>query len=183
MKKASVIAIAIVLLSTAANSQITKGNWLIGGNAEFSTSKTTTSEGTTSGLYISATPKIGYFLIDKLGAGLLLSYSHSTSTYNNMTSKFTNLGIGPFVRYYLLPVDNRVNILCESNFELHAFKHDHNSTSTFTSYRILAGPTVFFNSSAGIEMLIGYKEYREKNNVRDNGIYMSIGFQLYLEKK
>src|SRR5690606_6866030 len=52
----------------------------------------------------SATPKIGYFVIDGLAAGLSLDITSETSKMDedgmDYKASFTSFSVGPFVRYY-----------------------------------------------------------------------------------
>lgn len=75
-----VLAIVIVLFSSvAAKSQLAKGTWLAGGTADFSTSDISiwnsglSSKKTT--IHFGFSPGIGYFLTDKLAAGLRPTFS------------------------------------------------------------------------------------------------------------
>ncbi len=55
----------------------------------------------------------------------------------------------------------------------------------------MAGPEIFFNSTAGLEILLGYRQNiisiensLPESNLKNNkkGFQISIGFQLHLEK-
>ena len=62
MKIFSILLVVVVLISIKSKSQITKGNWLVGGNASFSLLK---SSSTASIQFkqtnIELTPTVGYF--------------------------------------------------------------------------------------------------------------------------
>ena len=51
----------------------------------------------------------------------------------------------------------------------------------------MAGPVIFFNTIAGIEVLIGYSSRYEdeKSSFEDSrkGLQVEIGFQIHLEKE
>ena len=110
MKSKSFILLIILFLSTYSYSQITKNNWLVGGSGNFKTTKADkNTDGTNS--YADRTiftiaPDVGYFIYDKLAVGMNLSY-----TYDNIYDQnYQYFGIGPFVRYYFLNPDKRINV-------------------------------------------------------------------------
>ncbi len=172
------------VLNIQSNSQITKGNWLIGGNGMFSKDKTIFPSGENVATQIDITPRIGYFIADHFAVGILGNYGWVSTKMNNIKSSYSNYGIGPFVRYYFLPLENRTNLLVETNG---AYNEQANNAisakSGFISYSVSAGPVIFLNSSVGLEFLLGYKGYKEtKNDTKSNGIHFSIGIQYHLER-
>ena len=70
MKK--VLLAAIVLMSAQAGfSQISKGQWLVGGTAGFASEKTGDFKTTT----VNISPDAGYFFVDRLAAGLRVGFT------------------------------------------------------------------------------------------------------------
>ena len=68
----TLITIAFVSFSLNSFSQITKGNWLVGGSGTYSSTKYNSAQsidGKTSTFQIS--PNIGYFFVDKLACGVV----------------------------------------------------------------------------------------------------------------
>jgi outer membrane protein len=48
-------------------------------------------------------PEVGYFVIDKLAAGLFLDYNRYNEKYDGGDKDFdSKIIIGPFVRYYIM---------------------------------------------------------------------------------
>lgn len=135
---------------------------------------------------ININPLIGYFIADRFAIGLFGTYDFVSEKYENGNkATYSNFGFGPFIRYYILPVESRVNILFEGNGGFN--KQGSSSTSSksnFIYYNFLAGPVIFLNSSVGLEFLIGYKGFNDnESNTRKSSINFSIGFQYHLEKE
>lgn len=198
--------ITFLFLSYSANSQITKGNWLVGGSANFSSANGQSISGSGSQKYtntdISISPNLGYFFIDKFAFGLKPGFTNNKNEGGDLInggvvvgsgghSNITWFDIGPFMRYYFLPVENRVNVFTEINYK-YGTANNHPGKGNRYSYSFYAGPVVYFNSSVGIEFTIGYNsskstlkglnssndDYTSKNNMFQIG----IGFQIHLEK-
>lgn len=182
------IMLALALFSVASSkAQITKGNWLVGGNGEFNTDKTKFSNVEITSTQLSLSPKIGHFIVDRFAIGLYTNYSKTATKSNNIKSSFSSFGVGPFLRYYLLNSEKNayLNLIVEGNG---AYNISSNSSasgkSDFLSYSLLTGPVIFFNSSVGIEFLLGYKGYSElKNDTRNSGFHFNIGLQVSLERE
>jgi hypothetical protein len=85
--------------SLTLNAQITKGHWLVGGDASFLSSKTESEiNGNTSETsFLIITPNIGYFFIDKLAVGLDLQFSFVDPGKSVNSQSY---GFNPFLRYY-----------------------------------------------------------------------------------
>jgi hypothetical protein len=113
MKKVSLLAVGLIVIGTGfLNAQTNQGNLLIGLSSDifdlgYTTSKTKSdadgSEDPTNNFNINFHPKMGYFLIDNLVAGLDLSVGLSNYKTGSDEDKFntTTLSAGPFVRYYI----------------------------------------------------------------------------------
>lgn len=191
MKKHT-LAFLLILCLQSAHSQLTKGIWLAGGTGSFSSMKNAYSTPTYSQnsdvIDIAVSPNIGYFVADKFPLGLKLSYSKNKAQVTTSSGLYTNVNrfeFGPFARYYFLKADDRYNLLAEVSYQygIYRFTPDKGNINTFSA---AAGPVLFFNSSVGLEFLIGY--YRRNEVVNDSykteqkGLQMSIGFQIHLEK-
>jgi len=71
--------IAILLFTITANAQITKGNWMLGGYANYynTSSESTNPSGSTNsskGSSINVSPTIGYFIINNLACSLSIGF-------------------------------------------------------------------------------------------------------------
>lgn len=180
MKKSIQLLIILLLFSITSNSQITKGNWLLSGNASFSMLQYG-SEGTVryKQTNLQLAPSVGYFLKDKLAVGLrpALTYGSNNISLANSETIFT---IGPFVRYYLLKPANVFNILTEGSYLYGTFK----SGPKQNTFSFAAGPVIYFNSSVGLEFLLGYASTKVAHFAGNNNeLKFSIGFHFNLEKE
>jgi len=191
MKKKILLIIMVFTFYTEGNCQITKGNWMVGGNANFVFTNTG-GNNVTKTTTINIAPNIGYFFIDKFAGGLRLSFYKNTikffgPTNNNNFTTFTIYSVGPFIRYYFLPVDKPYNILSEVNYQFSNEKIKTNNPSTSNdntnSFSLSAGPVIYFNSSVGIEFLLTYSNSGNNlNSSRGNSFGVGIGLQFHLEK-
>lgn len=205
MKTLLMITVSLFIIIYA-EGQITKGNWLVGGNSTFSNTKsvTTYSLGVGSSTYINLgiSPNIGYFIHDKIALGMKPSFTHEKSFGGEVINNGVAVAsyaegnmdwfdIGPFVRYYFLPIEKNVNIFSEINYK-YGVANLHPGKGDRRSYSIYIGPVVYFNSSVGIEFLVGYNSSRETlyglnsssddYSVKNKKIEMGIGLQIHLEK-
>lgn len=185
MKKIIFISFSILFLIAKANSQITKGNWLVGGNASFSLIK----NGVTKDNYLQLSPNIGYFMLDKFAAGIKLGFSTKKSdVYGSADfTKSTSFDFGPLVRYYFFPIDKQFNILVEGSYQhgIEKLKSNYTTTDYFrNAFSFATGPVVYFNTSVGLEFLIGYTglKYTTTETYHSN-LQFAIGLQVHLEKE
>ncbi len=179
--KVQALFIAFVLYSNFGTAQIVKNNWLVGGQLSFDHTKTKVEEIERTNTVIQGKPQAGYFILDKLAAGIQFDLIRSSSK-SNTKSVATTFGIGPFVRYYFLPSEKRVNIVTDARAAFYVTSNSQTvSNSKFTSYSCSAGPVVFLNSSVAIELLMGYTGYTEPNSTQ-HGIRTSLGIQVHLER-
>lgn len=175
--------------------QLTKGHWLVGGSGRFNTYKNEiiSSVSTTNGKYtqIDISPTIGYFLADKFAVGL-------KTTITSIKGDFTVVGgvgtggsntqrysLGLFSRYYFLEKEKQTNVLVDVNYQTGIIRGF--GKGTINSFSILTGPVIYFNSSVGIEFLVGYIAEKEKYtseifSEQKNGLQFSIGLQIHLIK-
>ena len=189
MKKTVLLIITVSLIFCNANSQITKGNWMVGGSGSFSTNNVSATQSQTTNIEIR--PGIGYFIANKLAVGLKLSYiSEDLSKFVQMTGSpgltIHSLLIGPFARYYFLEPEKTVNFFAEANYSYGSYK----STGYYTisdgrsnDLSFALGSAIYFNSSVAIEFSLGYYSTHDITyGYNNNGLQMGIGFQIHLEK-
>lgn len=190
MKKSILLFFIAFIFYYNADSQITKGNWMVGGNASFLFTNSNTGSTNSKANNIDIAPDIGYFFIDKLAGGMRLSYNRHYTKFgspNNNFQKFITYSIGPFVRYYFLPIDQRYNIVVEGSYQYGDDKTVINAYATNTvsnKFIFSGGPVIYFNTSVGIEFLLNYtnsdNNYVEKT--KSNSFGVEIGLQIHLEK-
>lgn len=201
MKSIKLFISATLLLAINSYGQLDKKTWLVGGTGSFNSYKqeqtfTWQSTGMESKtIYndreIEISAKVGYFVIDKLALGITPTYSNfkqkSVTASDNTTHKFS---IGPFARYYFLKKDKPFNILAEANYQFGnlSVSDQPDAKGTLNKFSFLVGPEIFFNSSVGMEVLLGYKTYNQKmvesfyTSYIENGFQIAVGFQIHLEK-
>lgn len=181
MKTIKLLIIATILFTINANSQITKGNWMVGGSGSYNNTTVKDKNGTNSvvkgyGFWIR--PNIGYFFANNFAGGAKLSFS-----YGNQKDGYSNVsyGLGPFVRYYFLKPEKIVNVFAEANYNYYISKtQNFNSTNSY-NYNFKAGPEIFFNSSVGLELTLNYS-ISNFNTYTSNLFSVEVGFQIHLEK-
>ena len=162
-----------------ADSQITKGNWLVGGNANFSLQQEMLNQSNITGFSINAAPDIGYFIIDKFAAGAKTKLSYRFIKLNGPVDKSTYLGFGPFLRYYFLSTSNRINIFAESAYQYSVDFKGHSQND----FNFSAGPVIYFNTSVGLEFAFTYDTFKGTISGPANTFSFGIGFQIHLEKE
>jgi hypothetical protein len=184
MKKAIVLLIAI-LITTSIHAQIDKGYWLLGGSASYSQHKYNLHNGKlTQSVF---TPRVAYFVIDNLAAGLLIDYEINTSYMEGQvsSSKTTQLKAGPFIRYYLLKNKSHLNVFAEGNVSFGKINQKGFDAADIFQFMFAAGPVVYFNSSVALELSIGYRSSEIKFSpvsTKIESILFSVGFNVHLTK-
>lgn len=185
MKKITFL-ILILSLFSQLHSQIKKGDWLFGGTATFSSSKSSSDLGSNSEISAQVDGNAGYFLIDKLVAGLSPEISWDNfKTNSNSKDVSTRLSIGPFVRYYFLPSDQRVNFFAGAGYAYGISKVSNQNSLNSNSLSVSGGPVIFLNTSVGLELSVGYTSTKvnDDSNTKKNVVQVGIGLQFYLEKE
>jgi len=187
MKSSFKILIIFLFFTTFSYSQITKNNWLIGGSGNFKSTKTEKlSDGTKpygDRVIFTIAPDVGYFFYDKLATGINLSY-----TYDNIYDEdYQYFGIGPFVRYYFLKPEKRINVFLQGNYfyyEGGGKTVDGNDTGKFhnNGYGFKAGSAIFLNSSVALEFSLDYISNRLNSTLKEETFMIGVGFQIHLEK-
>lgn len=202
MRKAFILFLAIISFHLSFG-QITEGNWLVGGSGQFSAYSSTyknfsrPSEQTTKAFNISASPNIGYFLKDKFAIGLRPTLIWEKGKGSDAVAPdgavlgsggrltVIRFVVGPFSRYYLLDTEKPFNILVEA-----AYQYGVGSPKPLSERQSIfsagIGPVIYFNSSVGLEFLVGYNNtvLNSKGYYRSskNSVQLNIGFQIHLDK-
>ena len=185
MKKTILLFLIVSTFYNHANSQITKGNWLVGGNATFSRlQNSSTASAQFKQTNFEIRPVFGYFLKDKFAIGLDPSLTYGSNIINNSNNSSTSFSIGPFIQYYFLDTGNMVNLFVETGYDYYAItgkalgKGQHLNTFSFSG-----GPVIYFNTSVGLEFIIAYSTTKVVGfSGNNNKIQFGVGFQIHLEK-
>ena len=163
--------------------QVTKGNWLLSGNASFASQKN--SSGATlrynqTDLQIS--PAVGYFVIDKLAFGLRPTFTYGKNNLVSSGQPQTIFALGPFVRYYLLQTERPFNIFADGSYAYTSLSQG--SESRQHTFSFAAGPVLYFNTTVGLEFTVGYSTTKVVNfSGSNNSIRIGLGLQIHLEKE
>lgn len=164
----------LVIVSQVSFSQISKNQWLVGGSVDFFTRK----QGEIRATEIHFSPNAGYFFANKFAGGLRLNLNSEKVKGEDNVAVY--LLFAPFLRYYFLPVDNKVNILGDISYGFGSTgESDKRSLNEFS---IQAGPSVFVTKNIGLEFALFYKStggdaYGDK---RANHFGLNVGFQVHL---
>jgi hypothetical protein len=200
--KRFLLLICLFSINSASFSQINKGQWLMGGNASFSSSKGYVIEsgsptGSTNGksTTLQLSPNAGYFITDKLAAGARVSLtSFETKSPNDVFDiSSTQVSLSPFVRYYFLPKTEKLNLFADAGYAYGRSKNtskvsipgtpSSNSTSKGTSngYYISVGPAIFLNPNTALELTLSYN-YNKLKDLDNTGksFLVGVGFQINL---
>ena len=195
--KSLFICITIIFCSFTVKAQLDKGVWLVGGTGSFYSYKedlsTPTSIQISKYTSIDMAATFGYFISDKFTAGLRPSFSSYKGVVVNTTGGTNQykFSIGPFVRYYFLNKDKPFNILFDASYQLGINKllRSPKEKGKFNTLSIMGGSEIFFNSSVGLEILLGYssKVLSIDNtpnaiNITKKGFQTTVGFTFHLEK-
>lgn len=140
MKKVSILALSILLINFKCICQITKGNWLVGGNGSYSSNKAFSNVGTLTERVIQLSPKGGYFIINKLAAGIKASvyFERFTNLAMNYSAQHT-FSFGPFIRYYFLPSEQKVNLFAEGAYMYSSGKITNQKAASANEFSFLGG--------------------------------------------
>jgi hypothetical protein len=153
---------------------------MVGGSAYFS-SLTTSGSGVINYTQTNwqIAPNVGYFFVNKFVVGLKPSFSYLSNTMGNTNLK--TYTIVPFIRYYFLHTNNRVNIFGEADYQHGISKMTGNPSSSTNGYSIAAGPVVYLNTCVGIEFSVGYSAIYYQP-AKSGTVQVGLGLQIHLEK-
>lgn len=180
MKNITYILIILLFSFVKSEGQITKGNWLSGGNVHFTSIKNEYSIGTGS-KQIGFSPVLGKFLFDKFAVGVKPSLLHGVYE-DDYTKVVVNVyRFGPFLRYYFLSDEKPFNLLLEGSYQYAITKY---SGFDFAQnvFSLNGGPIIFLNNVVGLEFLFGYSHAKTVGReIRREALEFSIGLQVHLE--
>lgn len=176
MKKSVLAACMLLLFVSVTNSQITKGNLLLGGSTSFSSDKWGDSKSTS----FSFAPNIGYFFVNNFAGGLRIQIDTYKEDGDDDTYVVTNFA--PFLRYYFIPSSKaqNVNVFADAAYGFGS-EGSGDSKSNMNGYSFMAGPAIFLNPHTALEFTLGYSSTKfEGDPDRYNSFKINIGFQIHL---
>lgn len=184
MKTIKLIVVLTLLSFLPSTAQITKGNWMVGGSGSFinyeSTYQDNNTEITQTGNGFNLSPNLGYFIIDNVALGAVVSFNFSNPSGDNNNSH--GYGISPFVRYYFRKPDKMINPFLQTSYSFNEGKSESGGSNKSTGYTIKGGSALFFNSSVALELSLNYDSQKFNSNSKSNNFTIGIGFQIHLEK-
>jgi hypothetical protein len=187
MKKLLLFAVAISIFHVS-SAQIIKGNWLLGGNLAYSYSKpeeSTASINTSSEMDVAV--NAGYFFVNKFATGIRLNtliskYKMLYSDGSSSSLLHRSLGLGPFLRYYMLAPEKKVNVFADAGLS-----YSFSSTASRRVYRKFrtssfgAGAGLFINQTLGVEGLLSFDHYSYVGaSYHVNSLQFKLGLQAHL---
>jgi hypothetical protein len=172
-----------ITISLTSFAELHKDQWLIGGNAFFSYSKSEELKFVS----LQMSPAAGYFFIDKFAGGLRLGINSDTYKYTDEKFRNSTISVAPFLRYYFFPMTNKVNFLLDGSFGFSWSKYKHFTPPAMYAYNshsfsALAGPAIFLNEHTALEMTLGYA-YLSRGPIDStvtNKFQVGIGLQVHL---
>lgn len=181
MKKVFFIALCVMTASTAF-SQINKGQWMVGGNASFSSSKFEDADNTTNTYQLA--PNAGYFFINNLVGGFRINLSGTKTETELGDFKSSSVLVSPFVRYYFLPAAEKINVFADLGYGFGSEKAEignNDETASVSGFSIAAGPAIFITPNTALELTVGYNSLKyEDVSERYNTLQVGVGFQIHL---
>ena len=182
-----ILCLIISLFTLTANSQITKGNWMVGGDGSYVNTTISQNNYTSKYSITEINPDIGYFIKDKLVIGSHLKFENTLYKDSGGNNHHSSYFLGIYTRYYFLKQKKFYNVFSQINYDYNIHKSD--LTSYGHKYGFKIGAVAFFTNSVGLEFSLGY-DINSKKIKRDSSytnkienIKASIGFHFYLEKK
>lgn len=184
MKNFTCILVVLLFFFIKSEAQITKGNWLLGGNAHFSSIKhTNENESTQTQRQIGFSPVLGKFLFDKFVVGLKPTFLHDVNISDDADAVVNHYRLGPLLRYYFLSDEKPFNLLIEGSYQ-YSITKTNIVDERQNVFSINGGPVLFLNNIIGLEFLFGYSRARTVDGEkRREALGLSIGLQVHLERE
>jgi opacity protein-like surface antigen len=171
MKKLLFLAAFLISLQLT-QAQTDKGDWMVGGTLGFNTAKNSAN--------VTFDPQVGYFFLKNLvlGGQINLSYTEQGSIH------FTDIGVGPFARYYFGETKARPFFTGDMSFINNHFKTETSSgTSQAFGYFLGGGASFFINENVAVDGILGYRHVKYKNEDGTGGLNFKLGFQVFLSHR
>jgi opacity protein-like surface antigen len=183
MKRFFLLSLLVTSISFVfAQGNINKGDWLVGGDIDFSSNKFKSSTSRTTD--ISFSPSLAYFFANQLAGGVSVNLGSSKSGSGNNEYKSTNNFFLPFVRYYFLPSTKSVNLFADAGYGFGRYKNTTGSTTSsegsYNGFDLMAGVSSFVTPSVALRFGVGYGSFNYDNDDEYNEVYVTIGFNIHL---
>jgi opacity protein-like surface antigen len=158
-------------ISTFTHAQTDKGDWMVGGSFLVNTTKRVSK--------FEFSPNVGYFFAKNFVAGsqMLIAFDKDGELRN------TELGVGPFARYYFELKEPQFKPFVHAAFTLSSVRNKdtvRTITETSTGFILGAGGAYFINDNVAIDGMAGYSYSKVENTPGSGGFIFRIGFQVHL---
>lgn len=176
--KACLFSFFLLISINNINGQFQKKNWMAGGEIQIPI----LSESEDGSKQYIFNPKVGYFLLDNFVVGLNIE----TSLYTLDANRKTELGIGPFVRYYY--GKNRIYGFAHFSYLGNLVMYNTAGMNVYQS-KIQPGVGIGYllSPNVGIDAFFSYDFFNTNDEYADVQSYTSssikIGLQIYFPYK
>jgi hypothetical protein len=167
--------VLLIAVSTVGFSQTYKGQWMVGGNANFTSEKIGSNDNTTS--YFALMPNVGYFFATNFAGGLRV---HLDSEKFEDQDANTTFSTSPFIRYYFLPPTSKTNIFADASYGFGTTGMG--NKEGFNQFAVSAGPAIFLTRNTALEFALQYMSVGGDaiGNDRNSRFGVNVGFQIHL---
>jgi len=183
-------------LSSKAFTQISSGQFLLGGNIRFESVKENYyRDATYKSTNFFIAPAIGYFILDKLAGGVRVDFSSYKSNSTGVDTRQSSTAISPFVRYYFLPAASKVNAFLDAGYLHSNSKWKRLTDPAFSvtdqskGFQVLAGPSLFLSNQIALEFILGYLYTKSDGSpgqmeaTKSTSFSSGLGLQVHFGKK
>ena len=158
---------------------INRGNILMGGSIYGGYSFSKQDDESYNDIHFTLNPSVGYFIIDGLAIGIILSINYSKS-FGEVEYSYSYIGLETFIKYYF-----RNGLFINGNTGI---TFNFREITDYRGYQFQLRPGVgyafFVNSKISIEPSVNYQFIFFHNDftadARGNELYFSIGFKMFL---
>jgi outer membrane protein len=183
--------IFILFALTAQAQNIGKGKWLAGGSllyqsgSEFKFGEVDINLGGIGKINsFGFTPRVGYFVNDKIAVGARLSVAFANQGEGLVKASATGFGIAPFGRYYHA-LNDKLYVFGEAlvNVGSISLKVDgvsENQTFSLVQFGINPGLAYFVHEKISLELMVNffnYSSFKPKNGNADNNIAIGTALE------
>lgn len=185
MDKKLIFSIFLILAGLiVTNAQITEGNWMLGGDTYFKSSKNYNENNTINTNEFRINPNLGYFFTDNLVGGIQVNISFTNTNPGNDSTRNHFYGFAPFARYYFLDSHKIINLFTEASYQFQYAKNPSYDRLRYRAYSLKAGTVLFLNNSVGLEFSLNYTNRSSKtDDLKIKSFFIGFGFQIHLEPK
>lgn len=165
------LTLVCLLMISVLTAQTDKGAIMAGGQLSLNTNK--------GGSSFRFNPQLGFFVADNFAVGGEMNMDFSKAG----TVKSSELGLGPFARYYFGKAQTKPFLVSSANYVTVTTKSNNlEVNSTGWSFLFGVGFAAFLNRNIAVEGISGYRYANYSNTEGAGGFSLSVGFQLYFAR-